>query len=113
MDYRNIIAGVGAIVAVIAFFLPFFSYAGSVLGQTYQSSASGVQVGSRTWLDFIIALVALAIVVLLQFSEQMLRTSTSPMIQRLRTSLNTQPKTWYTALIAVGAFGIFFHFILD
>jgi hypothetical protein len=110
-DYRNIIAGVGALVAVIAFFLPFSSFLYTSIYSTY--SPSGFQLGGRLWLDFIIALLALGVVVLLQFNEQLLKTAVNPTLQRLRTSLTDQPKTWYTGLIALGSFGIFFHFILD
>src|SRR5690349_17970627 len=59
-DYRNIIAGVGALVAVIAFFLPFRTISDFSL----YISASGAQLGTKYWLDFIIALVALGIVAL-------------------------------------------------
>jgi len=112
LDYRNIIAGVGAIVALISFFLPYYTVP-FLLVDFSSSSPSGYGVGGRYWLDFIITLVALGIVILLQFGEQWLKPSTNPMIQRLITSLTSQPRTWYTWLIAAGSFGIFFHFILD
>jgi len=111
LDYRNIIAGVGAIVALISFFLPYYTISLSFTNSSL--SESGYSTGGRYWLDFIIALAALAIVILLQFGEQWLKPSTNPMIQRIITSLTSQTRTWYTWLIAVGGFGIFFHFILD
>ncbi len=112
LDYRNIIAGVGAIVALISFFLPYYTFS-SLFTDIPGSSSSGYSIGGRYWLDFIIALAALAIVILLQFGEQWFKPSTNPTIQRVVTSLTSQPRTWYIWLIAVGGFGIFFHFILD
>jgi len=111
LDYRNIIAGIGAIVALISFFLPYYTISLSFTRGSL--SESGYGAGGRYWLDFIIALAALAIVILLQFGEQWFKSSTNPTIQRVVTSLTSQPRTWYIWLIAVGGFGIFFHFILD
>ena len=100
LDYRNLIAGIGAIVAIVAFFLPAYTI-------------SFLFLGGRYWLDFFIALVALAIVILLQFGEQWFKSSTNPTIQRVIKSVTSEPRTWYIRLITVGSFGIFFHFILD
>jgi hypothetical protein len=114
LDYRNVIAGVGAIVALISFFLPYYTMSFFYTDLPGTSlSESGYGVGGRYWLDFIIALAALAIVLLLQFGEQWFKSSSNPTIQRVITSLTSQPRTWYTSLIAVGGFAIFFHFVLD
>ena len=114
VDYRNIIAGIGAILAIIAFFLPYYTISFSLSGISSSNlSESGYAIGGRYWLDWIIALAALAIVILLQFGEQWFKSSTNPTIQRVVKSLTSQPQTWYTRLIAIGGFGIFFHFILD
>ena len=114
LDYRNIIAGIGAIIALISFFLPYYTISFSFSDLSSSSlSESGYSAGGRYWLDFIIALAVLAIVILLQFGEQWFKSSTNPTIQRITTSLTSQPRVWYTRLIAVGSFGIFFHFILD
>jgi len=114
-DYRNIIAGIGAFFAVIAFFLPYYNgylHSLATYDLTYIAT-SGFSLGAQLWLDFIVALLALAIVVALQFQDQLLKTSTNPTMQRLYTSLQSQPKNWYIALIGLGSFGIFFRFILD
>jgi hypothetical protein len=114
LDYRNVIAGIGAIVALISFFLPYYTMSYFYTDLPSGSlSESGYGVGGRYWLDFIIALAALAIVLLLQFGEQWFKSSSNPTIQRVVASLASQPRTWYTSLIAVGGFAIFFHFILD
>jgi len=112
LDYRNIIAGVGAFIALISFFLPYYTIPYADFPSS-SLSASGYGIGGRYWLDFILALAVLAIVILLQFGEQWFKSSTNPTIQRVVTSLTSQPRTWYTRLIAIGGFSIFFHFILD
>lgn len=112
LDYRNIIAGIGAIIGLISFFLPYYTVSFSEIPNS-SISESGYGIGGRDWLDFIIALAALAIVVLLQYGEQWFKSSTNPTIQRVVKSLTSQPRIWYTRLITVGSFGVFFHFILD
>lgn len=114
-DYRNIIAGVGAFFAIIAFFLPYYNgpARNPITYDIIYFSASGASLGAQLWLDFIVALLAFAIVGALQFQDQLFKTSTNPTLQRLYTSLQSQPKNWYMALIGLGSFGIFFRFILD
>lgn len=118
LDWRYLTAGIGAFVAFVAFFLPSYSgliafggdFNSLLTGATYL--ISGAQYGRWLWLEAIIALIPLGIAILLQFGNQMFKTSTSPNIQKVVNSLNTQPRTWGLALLLVGAFGIFFHFIL-
>jgi len=128
LDWRYLTAGIGALVSLIAFFLPAYNAGIAVIPMlnslgyptsSYNSSTysfpliSAAQSGRQLWLDFVIALVAIGIVGLLQFGKQMFKAPTSPMIQKLANSLNTSPHTWGLILLGVGGFGIFFHFILD
>ena len=109
MDYRYIIAGVGAIVAFIAYFLPFYTYS-----STYFSfSLSGAEASGRFFLDLLLALAALVIVGLLLFGNQMFKNPTNPTIQQLLTSLNTKTRTWIYALIGVGAAGVVIHILVS
>jgi hypothetical protein len=118
-DWRYLTAGIGALVALIAFFLPYYTYGsggGSYYGITVPStnySVTGLQIGRQFLLDVIIALAAIIIALLLQFGNQMFKASTSPNIQKLANSLNTQTRAWGLVLLIIGAFGIFFRFILD
>jgi hypothetical protein len=43
----------------------------------------------------------------------MFKASNSSNIQKLTNSLNTQTRIWGLVLLIIGAFGIFFRFILD
>lgn len=120
-DWRYLTVAVGALLSVIAFFIPSYNIFGDYPGNWSSYSSllgfnpyvSEFYVGRQHWLDLIIVLIALGMGVLLLFGKQMFKTSTSPMIQKVVTSLNNQPKTWGLALLALGGFGIFFHFILD
>jgi hypothetical protein len=120
-DWRYLTAGIGALVAFIAFFLPYYSIStgGTYLGVTIPGtvySQSGLQIGHQVLLDIVIALVALAIAACLQFGSQMFKasaTSTSSSFQKLTNSFNTNQRMWGLALLAIGAFGFFFRFILD
>jgi hypothetical protein len=75
--------------------------------------ASGFQQGHQLLLDFIIALVALAIAAFLQFGDQLFKAPTSPTIQKLTNSLKTDQRRWGLILMSLGIFGFFFRFILD
>jgi hypothetical protein len=118
-DWRYLTAGIGALVSLIAFFLPYYTYGGA--GGTYYGitipstnySVTGFQIGRQFLLDVIIALAAIIIALLLQFGNQMFKAPTSPNIQKLANSLNTKARIWGLVLLAFGAFGIFFRFILD
>ena len=115
-DWRYLTAGIGALVAFIAFFLPYYTYSSgggsyTVPGTSY--SISGSQIGRQLLLDIIIALAAIVIAVLLQFGSQMFKAPTAPNMQKFANSLNTQQRTWGLALLGLGIFGIFFRFILD
>jgi len=115
-DYRYLAAGIGAIVSFIAFFLTYYSNSITFLGTTITDAPSGVQMAGREgryWLDLIIALAAIIIPVLLQFGEQWFKTSTTPMLQKLVSSLDAKPRDWGLWLFITGLAGIFVHFILD
>ncbi|HEY7420090.1 MAG TPA: hypothetical protein VH593_33235 [Ktedonobacteraceae bacterium] len=116
LDSRYLAAGSGAIISFIAFFLTYYYVSFTLLGATTTNVATGVQMAEGTgryWLDLIIALVAIAIPVLLQFGKQWFKTSTTPMLQKLLSSLDTKPRNWGLWLFITGLAGIFVHFILD
>jgi hypothetical protein len=127
LDWRYLTAGIGALVSLIAFFIPSYNvlvvaapvFSSLGLPTSYTPTTggypavSGAQLGRQLWLDLIIVLVAIGIVLMLQFGNQMFKAPTSPGMQKLVNSLNTSPRTLGLALLAVGVFGIFFHFILD
>lgn len=127
VDWRYLTAGIGALLSLILFFIPSYNeaialvpiansqgyYAGLTSAYSSAPLVSGAQLGRQLWLDLMVVLVALIIVLLLQFGNQLFKAPTSPIIQRLVNSLNTSSRTWGLALLVVGAFGIFFHFILD
>ncbi len=113
-DYRYLVAGIGAIVSFIAFFLTYYSGHDPILGTTF--AETGVQtagIEGRYWLDPLIALVAIIIPVLLQFGKQWFKTSTTPLLQKLVSSLDTRSRDWGLWLCITGLAGIFVHFILD
>jgi hypothetical protein len=114
-DWRYITAGVGALLSLIAFFLPYYSFGGATYyGVTSPSyGVSGLQIGHQVLLDIIIALAAIVIALLLQFGHQIFKAPASPNMQRLANSLNANQRSWGLALLVIGAFGVFFRFILD
>ena len=107
-DWRYLTAGIGALVSLIAFFLP---YSGANGYGGYVSAGSGFQRGHQLLLDFIIALAALAIAALLQFRSQIPTASIPPAIQKLINLLNQH--TSGLTLVGLGIFGFFFRFVLD
>jgi hypothetical protein len=120
LDWRFLTAGIGSLVAIIAFFLPSYNPLGtlrSIIGTSLSYynyySFSGAQMGRQLWLDFIIAIIVLLIVVGLQFGSRIIRNPTSPITKKVLNSLTTQQKNWGLGLFLLGVFGIFFHFVLD
>jgi hypothetical protein len=98
--------------SLIAFFLPYYSVnIGYYL--TPVVTASGFQVGHQVLLDLFIALIVIIVALLLQFGNQIFKAPASPSIQKLANSLNANQRVWGLALLGIGAFGIFFRFILD
>lgn len=103
---------IGGGVAFIAFFLPYVTVSYSVLGIGGSISASGSQGGGLLWLDFLLALAAIAVAALLQFGSRFLGTSSNANMAKLNTSLAAQPRKWVTALLAIGAGGAVVHILL-
>lgn len=117
-----LIAGVGGILAFLAFFFPYVYISAtytvrSILGTSRQTSAgsalgTGAQIGGLFFLELLIALAGIAVAALLLFGVRMLGSSShSAAPNPLVTSLATQAQTWAIALIAIGGAGALLHIL--
>ncbi len=98
--YRGyVIAGIGGIVAFIAFFLPYVSVSAVIIS----ISASGSQIGGWLWFEFLAALVAIAIPLVLIYRNNAFGLTNMPIEKQIRYGIFT--------LIGAGAVGLLIELI--
>ena len=98
--YRGyVIAGIGGIVAFIAFFLPYVSVSAVIIS----ISVSGSQIGGWLWFEFLAALVAIAIPLVLIYRNNAFGLTNLPIEKQIRYGIFT--------LIGAGAVGLLIELI--
>ena len=98
--YRGyVIAGIGGIVAFIAFFLPYVSVSAVIIS----ISVSGSQIGGWLWFEFLAALVAIAIPLVLIYRNNAFGLTNMPIEKQIRYGIFT--------LIGAGAVGLLIELI--
>lgn len=109
---------IGGAVAFIAFFLPYYgwSYSSTYLG-THSASVNGSTVASvyaQFWLEFLLALAAIAVALLLQFGTRWFanfQSQPASFMGKVVTSLTTKTRNWVIALIGIGGAGVLLHLL--
>ena len=101
--YRGyVIAGIGGIVAFIAFFLPYLTY--SQFGGSISANASqAASFNGLLWIELLIAIAAAAIPALLIYRSNPLGSATTPIEKQIRWGIY--------GLIGAGALGVLAQFI--
>src|SRR5450759_2626592 len=97
-----VIAGIGGIVAFIAFFLPYVS--GSVYTSGYGISLSGSTIGGGLYFELLAALAAIAIALVLIYSKSAFGLTNMPPDKQIRAGIFT--------IVGVGIVGLLCELIL-
>lgn len=97
-----VIAGIGGIVAFIAFFLPYVT--GSVFTSGYGISLSGPNIGGGLYFEILAALAAIALALVLIYSKNVFGLTNMPPDRQIRVGIFT--------LIGVGIVGLLCELIL-